>query len=68
MKDKSQIDAMRAAIRGDLERSRARQDAVEAVEAVEPEPEDAPEPEDPPEEPAEDQPRPSIFSSLFRRR
>jgi hypothetical protein len=65
MKEKSQIDAMRAAIRGDLERSRARQDAVEAVQ---PEPEDAPELEDPPEPPAGDQPRPSIFSSLFRRR
>jgi hypothetical protein len=59
MKEKSQIDAMRAAIRGDLERSRARQDAVAPVE---PEPEYAPEP------PAEDKPRPSIFSSLFRRR
>jgi hypothetical protein len=58
MKEKSQIDAMRAAIRGDLERSRARQDAVEAVE---------PEPEDAPEQPTEDQPRPGIFSSLFRR-
>jgi hypothetical protein len=58
MKERSQIDAMRAAVRGDLERSRARQETVEAVE---------PEPENVPEEPAEDKPRPGIFSSLFRR-
>jgi hypothetical protein len=58
MKEKSQIEAMRAAIRGDLERSRARQDAVPAVE---------PEPEDVPEQPAEDKPRPGIFSSFFKR-
>lgn len=65
MKDQSQIDAMRAAVRGDLERSRARQDAVAAVE---PEPEDAPEqPAEEPEQPAEDKPRPGIFSSLFKR-
>jgi hypothetical protein len=58
MKEKSQIDAMRAAVRGDLERSRARQDAVETVE---------PEPENVPEQPSVDQRRPGIFSSLFRR-
>jgi hypothetical protein len=57
MKEQSQIDAMRAAIRGDLERSRARQDAVAPVE---PEPEDAP-------EAAEDKPRPGLLSSFFKR-
>jgi hypothetical protein len=59
MKERSQIDAMRAAIRGDLERSRARQ---ESSGAVEPAPERLPEP------PSEDEPRPGILASLFKRR
>jgi hypothetical protein len=58
MKEQSQIDAMRAAIRGDLERSRARQDTVAAADT---------EPEAAQEQPAEDKPRPRFLSSLFRR-
>jgi hypothetical protein len=56
MKEQSQIEAMRAAVRGDLERSRQRQDSN-----GEPEPEHVPEP------PVEDEPRPGIFASLFKR-
>jgi hypothetical protein len=56
MKEQSQIEAMRAAVRGDLERSRQRQDSN-----GEPEPEQVPEP------PVEDEPRPGIFASLFKR-
>lgn len=59
MKEQSQIDAMRTAIRGDLERSRARQGSSKAAE---------PEPERLPEPPAEDEPRPGILASLFKRR
>jgi hypothetical protein len=60
MKEQSQIEAMRAAVRGDLERSRQRQDSN-----GEPEPE--PEPEHVAEPPVEDEPRPGIFASLFKR-
>jgi hypothetical protein len=58
MKEQSQIEAMRAAVRGDLERSRQRQDS-----SGEPEPEL----EHVPEAPVEDEPRPGIFASLFKR-
>jgi hypothetical protein len=61
MRDQSQIDDMRAAIRGDLERSRERRRpnpvVVQPQEQVEPEP-----------PAAADEPRPSLFSSLFKRR
>ena len=60
MRDQSQIDAMRAAVRGDLERSRERRrpnPVVQPREQVEPEP-----------PAAADEPRPSLFSSLFKRR
>ena len=60
MKDQSQIDDMRAAVRGDLERSRERRRPNPVVaqpqEQVDPEP------------PPADEPRPSLFSSLFKRR
>jgi hypothetical protein len=60
MRDQSQIDDMRAAVRGDLERSRERRRPNPVVaqpqEQVEPEP------------PPADEPRPSLFSSLFKRR
>jgi hypothetical protein len=60
MRDQSQIDDMRAAIRGDLERSRKRLRpnpvVAEPQEQVEPEP------------PPAGEPRPSLFSSLFKRR
>lgn len=59
MKEQSQIDEMRAAIRGDLERSRARQRASPVVE---------PEAEAEQEPPAQDRPRPGILSSFFKRR
>ncbi len=84
MKDQSQIDAMRAAIRGDLERSRARQQANQVLQppdggsdriqpVPETDPEPGPEPElelkpEPEPEPAKQEPRPSIFSSVFKRR
>jgi hypothetical protein len=58
MKEQSQIEAMRAAVRGDLERSRERQDLN-----GEPEPEHV----HVPEPPVEDEPRPGIFASLFKR-
>ena len=60
MRDQSQIDDMRAAVRGDLERSRERRRpnpvVVQPQEQVEPEP------------PADEEPRPGLFSSLFKRR
>jgi hypothetical protein len=60
MREQSQIDDMRAAIRGDLERSRKRHRPNPVVgqpqEQVQPEP------------PPADEPRPSVFSSLFKRR
>jgi hypothetical protein len=59
MKEQSQIDAMRAAIRGDLERGRKRprpSPVTQSQEQVEPEP------------PAGDEPRPGIFGSLFGRK
>ncbi len=58
MKEKSQIDAMRAAIHGDLERSRQRLQpgpVVPPQEQVEPEPS------------PDDEPRPGFLSSLFKR-
>jgi hypothetical protein len=58
MKDKSQIDDMRAAIRGDLERSRQRLRAGQVAQ-----PQEQIEPEPPPE----DEPRPGFLSSLFKR-
>jgi hypothetical protein len=58
MKEKSQIDDMRAAIRGDLERSRQRSQAGPAVQ-----PQERFEPKPSPE----DQPRPGFLSSLFKR-
>jgi fused signal recognition particle receptor len=63
MRDQSQIDDMRAAIRGDLERARARREADpwrEPVEtpAAEPEPVAEPEPEPVMEAPPEPEPEP----------
>jgi hypothetical protein len=58
MKEQSQIDAMRAAIRGDLERNRARQETA---------PTDETEPQPEPREPAQETPRPSFLASLFKR-
>ncbi len=58
MKEKSQIDDMRAAIRGDLERSRQRLQpgpVVQPQEQVEPEPS------------PDDEPRPGFLSSFFKR-
>ena len=61
MKEQSQIDDMRAAIRGDLERSRTRPRPSPVVQP-EGERERGREP------PAPDEPRRGIFSSLFKRR
>lgn len=58
MREQSQIDEMRAALRGDLER---------AKKHPRPSPIVVPEERAEPEPPAEEQPRPSIFSSLFKR-
>ena len=60
MREQSQIEDMRAAIRGDLERSRARQQVSPAL---------APEPEPEPEPPVAEEPEPrrGFFSSLIRR-
>jgi hypothetical protein len=58
MKEKSQIDDMRAAIRGDLERGRNRQRPSPVV---------PPEEQAETEPPAEDAPRPGLLSSLFKR-
>lgn len=70
MKDQSQIDEMRAAIRGDLERGRARQQASPVLASVV-EPVSVPEvvPEVVSEPPAhgEPEPRRGLFSSLFKR-
>jgi hypothetical protein len=58
MNEKSQIDAMRAAIRGDLERSRQHLQpgpVVHPREQVEPEPS------------PDDETRPGFLSSLFKR-
>ncbi len=80
MKERSQIDAMRAAIRGDLERSGVQlrpSSDLHAVPAGPPEPEPEPdpvaeEPEPVPEQPdpaaEEPVPRRGLLSSLFRRR
>jgi hypothetical protein len=80
MKEQSQIDAMRAAVRGDLERYRAR---TQPSPVVQPDPDDAgdrlqPVAETEPDADARDtlqpvpepqeEPRPGIFSGLFRRR
>ena len=59
MKEQSQIDAMRAAIRGDLERGRKRREPSPIIE---------PQAEPEPEPPAEEAPRPGIFGSLFGRK
>jgi hypothetical protein len=65
MKEQSQIDEMRAAIRGDLERSRARRPAsVVAPPGPQPEP-DRDSVEEPP---VEAEPGPGLLRSLFRRR
>jgi hypothetical protein len=59
MKEQSQIDDMRAAIRGDLERGRKRRrpnPVVQPPEQAKPEP------------PADEEPRPGLLSSLFKRR
>ncbi len=45
MKEQSQLDDMRAAIRGDLERAKARREPPVLAAVPEPEPEVAPEPE-----------------------
>jgi hypothetical protein len=60
MKEHSQIEEMRAAIRGDRERSRARLQPSPAArrEAADPEPKPA----------GQDEPRPGFFSSLFKHR
>jgi len=58
MREQSQIEDMRAAIRGDLERSRARQQVSPAL---------APEPEPEPPVAEEPEPRRGFFSSLIRR-
>jgi hypothetical protein len=59
MKEKSQIDEMRAAVRGDLERSRRRAESSPVVQ-----PQERPQPEPA----AEEAPRPGIFGSLFGRK
>ena len=69
MRDQSQIDAMRAAVRGDLERARRRR----AGTLLQPEPDDTSEPEPQVErepEPVAAEPQPErmgLFRSLFRR-
>jgi hypothetical protein len=63
MKEHSQIDDMRAAIRGDLERSRARRQHDGPRDRVHRVPETDTEPE-----PAQETPRTGLFSGLFRRR
>ena len=59
MKERSHIDEMRAVIRGDLERGRAR---------LRPSPVVQPEAEAEQEPPAPEAPRPGILTSLFKRR
>ena len=59
MKERSQIDEMRAVIRGDLERSRARQQSSPVAQPTS-------EPEV--DEQEIEEPRPGIFGSLFKRR
>jgi len=59
MKEKSQIDDMRAAVRGDLERARKHPRPSPVVQ-----PREQPEPEPP----AQEAPRPGIFGSLFGRK
>ena len=62
MKEQSQIDAMREAVRGDFERLRARRDAEadgwQPPPAAEPEPVAPPEPEPEPEPVAIEEPHP----------
>jgi hypothetical protein len=59
MKEKSQIDEMRAALRGDLERGRKRMRASPIIQS---------QAESEPEPPAKEAPRPGIFGSLFGRK
>ena len=59
MKERSQIDEMRATIRGDLERSRARQQSGPVAQ---------PSSEPEADEQEIEEPRPSMFTSLFKRR
>ena len=59
MKERSHIDEMRAAIRGDLERSRARQQSGSVAQ-----PASKPEAD----EQELEEPRPGILTSLFKRR
>ncbi len=74
MKEQSQLDDMRAAIRGDLERAKARREPPVLAAVPEPEPEVAPEPQAPEPAPEPDlpfapepEPRPSFLSKLLRR-
>jgi hypothetical protein len=61
--EQSQIDDMRAAVRGDRERAeQARQRSEENVRALLPDPAPAPEPEPPAAEP---EPRPGLLRRLF---
>ena len=59
MKEQSQIDEMRAAIRGDIERGRTKPRPSPVVQ-----PEAEVEREEPP---APESPRPGLLSSLFKR-
>ena len=70
MNEQSQIDDMRAAVRGDRERAeQARQRSQENVRALlnEPEPEPVQEPEPQPQLEPEPEPRRSFISRLFGR-
>jgi hypothetical protein len=55
MKEQSQIDEMRAAVRGDLERGRARREAAAVPPPREP-------------EPRVEERQPGLLASLFKRR
>ncbi len=58
MKDQSQIEAMRAAVRGDIERARKRQQTSPVLQ---------PEPEPEPQHAAEEKPQRKL-AAFFRRR
>ena len=64
MKEKSQLEDMRAAVRGDLERARSRREGTLLQPEPEPEPEVAPEPAPPA---VEEEPK-RAFGFFFRRR